>query len=83
MSTSNMPVQASCDAILRQPCPYKVPPFTFLGGHSFCTCMCQAIRTAYIGGYAAAKEGREPEMGVIESKPIVVTPEEESNEQGC
>lgn len=68
MSNPDMPVQAMCDRILQTPCPYKVPPFFFIGGHQFCPCICQALKVAYLGGYAAAKEGKPPEMGVIEVK---------------
>lgn len=62
--SKDMPVQAQCDAILKEPCMYKLPPLMFLGGHSFCPCVCKAIRAAYVGGYLAAKEGREPEVGI-------------------
>ena len=64
MSTNNMPVQQECEHILQQPCPYKVPPLMFINGHQFCPCICKAIRTAYIGGYKAAKTGQEPEVGL-------------------
>lgn len=65
---SDMPTQDMCDRILQQPCPYKAPPLMFMGGHSFCPCICQALRVAYLGGYAAAKEGKPPEVGVVETK---------------
>lgn len=58
------PVEVQCNAVLAQPCPYKVPPLSFLGGHNFCPCVCTAIRTAYIGGYKDGKAGIEPEVGL-------------------
>lgn len=59
-----MTIDQECGVILQQPCPYKVPPFTFLNGHSFCPCITKAIRTAYVGGYRAAQAGQKPELGI-------------------
>lgn len=70
-----MPVQKECDDILREPCMYTLPPLMFLGGHSFCPCVCKAIRVAYVGGYKAAKEGREPEVGIQTANPTPAEPE--------
>lgn len=73
MSASNS-VEHQCNAILAQPCPYKIPPFSFIGGHQFCPCICKAVRAAYIGGYKDGKAGQEPEVG-IES----IDPKDEAN----
>lgn len=54
--------------ILRQPCPYMVPPYSYIGGHSFCPCFCKALRAAYITGFNDAKAGREQTLGVSEQK---------------
>jgi len=64
MSQSANPVEQQCNAVLAQPCPYKAPPLMFMGGHSFCPCVCRAIRTAYIGGYRDGKAGTPPEVGI-------------------
>jgi hypothetical protein len=65
--------EQECNLILAQPCPYKVPPFSFIGGHQFCPCICNAVRRAYVCGYRAAKAGEEPEVGLE-----VVDPKDES-----
>lgn len=63
------PVEVQCNAVLATPCPYKAPPLQFLGGHQFCPCICKAIRTAYVGGFLDAKNGREPEVGIESADP--------------
>jgi hypothetical protein len=57
-------VEQDCMAILQQPCMYTASPFSYMNGHQFCPCVCKAIRTAYVGGYRAAKTGQEPEVGI-------------------
>lgn len=51
------------DAILSQPCPYKVPPLQYLNGHAVCPCISRAIRQAYIEGYEDAARKEEPQLG--------------------
>jgi hypothetical protein len=51
-----------CKSILERPCPYTKPPFK-IGTHEFCTCISEAIRQAYIGGYKAGKANEIPEVG--------------------
>lgn len=72
-----MPVSKQCDEILKEPCPYKFNPLQFINGHSFCPCILKAIRTAYIGGYLDAKEGKEPEVGINTVNPTPVGPDEQ------
>jgi hypothetical protein len=57
---------SKCEELLKQPCPYTKPPFTYVNGHSFCPCFTEAIRQAYIGGYRAGKANETPELGGVE-----------------
>lgn len=52
------------NAILSQPCPYKVPPLQYLNGHAVCPCICRAIRMAYIEGYEDRVNNTDPQVGV-------------------
>lgn len=60
-----MTTEDLCMSILKRACIYAIPPFVYVGGHSFCPDITEAIRVAYIGGYRAGKAGEEPEVGVI------------------
>ena len=63
-------VDAKVDAILAQPCPYKIPPLQYLNGHAVCPCICRAMRAAYIEGYLDNARNVSPQVGL---------PKEDSN----
>lgn len=46
-----------------QPCPYRVPPLQYLNGHAVCPCIGNAVKRAYLEGYADGLHREIPQLG--------------------